>query len=459
MLIYQAAQPHLRLRGRWQLAMPQRYEATTTDAAGRTRTMVVSPAGGQTRIAGKTTSMPKARWQEEREQFYLYYLATLLPLEEPATRLRLATTAADTTLYQVVEASRAGYAPVALYFDRYTHLLSKLVAPRSGPNGQPVRQELELSSYQEAGGGYRPFHVRITQDGQPYCDLRLHTITNQGRTTTDATTFTYPRQPLRVQVDSSFRRGEVQAERLIYSDQGLTKTSAWRVRPAATAASKRPAILYLHWGGGDKDEFLEEALEMAERGFVSLLLDAPFAKPFGPRRDLLQEALPIYREGFMDMLRGVDLLQTDPAVDSTRLYVVGHSYGAHLGGALAGLRPALVRGCVLVAGTAAITRNTERSQGFWARFRRQDPAAFRRFLLSQEPLNAQHYLPAALAPALLQYGRQDEDIDAEEARLYAALWPTGRSETRWYEADHRMQVLQARQDRVAWLSALEARTR
>jgi|GEM_PF-1392274 len=455
--VYRGEQPSIVLQGHWQLEMPGRYQVKTTDQQGRERTMIVSARGGRTIISGQEKPMEKAMWQEEREQFYLYWLATLLPLQEPATRLRVQTTSKDTALYQVVEAQRTGYAPVVLYFDRYTHLLVRLKSPRPGPDGKAVTQIMQLGSYQPVRGCYRPFHIRLTQNQQLYFDLRIEKMSSQGQAVDNATTFAYQRQPLQVQVDSSFVRGEVRAERIVYSDKGQTKTSAWRVRPAASGG-RHAGLLYIHWGGGNKDEFLEEALEMGRRGFVSLLLDAPFAKSFAPERDLIKDALPIYREGFLDMLRGVDLLQADPAVDSTRLYVVGHSYGAHLGGALAGLRPGAIRGCVLMAGSAAITRSTELSGGFWARLRRQKPAEFRQFVLSQEPLDAWHFLAEARAPLLLQYGQQDEyDIGESEARQYAELWPAGLSETRGYQAKHKMDSPEARQDRIDWLSRLEGR--
>jgi pimeloyl-ACP methyl ester carboxylesterase len=197
---------------------------------------------------------------------------------------------------------------------------------------------------------------------------------------------------------------------------------------------------------------------MSSQGFVALLLDAPFAKPFAPKRDMVAEALPLYREGIIDMLRGVDLLKAMSEVDSTRLFVVGHSYGAHLGGVLAGLRPSLVRGCVLMAGSAAITRSTELSrQPYWTKLRQRKPKVFRQFVLNQEPLDARHYLADAQAPVLLQYGLQDEyEMNEPEARQYAALWPTGRSEVRWYTAKHQMESEQARQDRIKWLLQLAA---
>lgn len=42
------------------------------------------------------------------------------------------------------------------------------------------------------------------------------------------------------------------------------------------------AILYMHWGQGNKDEFLSEAVEMAYHGAISIMIDAPRWRPHLP---------------------------------------------------------------------------------------------------------------------------------------------------------------------------------
>ena len=41
-----------------------------------------------------------------------------------------------------------------------------------------------------------------------------------------------------------------------------------------------PAIVYMHWGQGNKGEFLSEAMEMALRGAIGIMIDAPYWRPW-----------------------------------------------------------------------------------------------------------------------------------------------------------------------------------
>jgi dienelactone hydrolase len=100
---------------------------------------------------------------------------------------------------------------------------------------------------------------------------------------------------------------------------------------------KVPAMLCLHQTtgigkgepagvGGKKN--LQYALELAERGYVTLAPDYP---NFGDYK------LDVYARGYdsatmkgiWNHMRGVDLLQALPEVDGERIGVIGHSLGGH----------------------------------------------------------------------------------------------------------------------------------
>ena len=42
------------------------------------------------------------------------------------------------------------------------------------------------------------------------------------------------------------------------------------------------AIVYMHWGQGNRGEFLSEAVEMAQRGAIGIMIDAPYWRPDVP---------------------------------------------------------------------------------------------------------------------------------------------------------------------------------
>jgi dienelactone hydrolase len=100
------------------------------------------------------------------------------------------------------------------------------------------------------------------------------------------------------------------------------------------------AVLFMHWGQGDRTEFLSEALRYAKSGVVSLMIDAPYHRPDSRDFAFIADAAAerdTYIQLVMDLRRGVDVLLAQPGVDDKRVAYVGHSLGATWGGALAGV--------------------------------------------------------------------------------------------------------------------------
>ena len=105
-------------------------------------------------------------------------------------------------------------------------------------------------------------------------------------------------------------------------------------------SSKGPfaAIVYLHWGQGNKGEFLSEAVEMALRGAISFMIDAPYWRPDVPRPAKGKEAESEgdgYMQMVVDLRRAVDVLVSRKDIDGARIGYVGHSLGTTWGAPLA----------------------------------------------------------------------------------------------------------------------------
>src|SRR5213592_2164707 len=97
---------------------------------------------------------------------------------------------------------------------------------------------------------------------------------------------------------------------------------AFLVRGAAVGPARHPAVIFMHWGLGDRHAFLDDALTLSNYGVTSLLIDAPFNRPNGPKdenEDLLQAVA--------DVRKGVDVLSARKDVDPKRIAFVGLSYG------------------------------------------------------------------------------------------------------------------------------------
>src|SRR5215469_13334231 len=99
-----------------------------------------------------------------------------------------------------------------------------------------------------------------------------------------------------------------------------------------------PAIVYMHWGQGNRGEFLSEAVERARRGAVGIMIDAPYWRPDVPPPAKGKEAeseRDSYIQMVVDLRRAVDVLVSRKDVDADRIGYVGHSLGATWGASLA----------------------------------------------------------------------------------------------------------------------------
>jgi dienelactone hydrolase len=90
----------------------------------------------------------------------------------------------------------------------------------------------------------------------------------------------------------------------------------------------------MHWGQGNRGEFLSEAVEMAHRGAIGIMIDAPYWRPDVPSPAKGKEAeseRDNYIQMVADLRRAVDVLTSRKDVDGTRIGYVGHSLGATWG--------------------------------------------------------------------------------------------------------------------------------
>ena len=247
-------------------------------------------------------------------------------------------------------------------------------------------------------------------------------------------------------------RNGVTVRDIAYASPRGGKVTAYLVVP--TGSGPFAGVLFLHPGQGDRSTFLDEAVALARLGAVALSIDGPSRRPpefahHHPRTD--EGFRSRWIQAIVDLRRGLDLLASRPDVDPERIGYVGHSYGATLGGVLAGIERR-ISAYVLMAGLVAHSewwRSGDHEH--YRRFRQQiTQEQLDAFVESMAAFDAIHYIGHAAPAALLfQFARHDEFISAQEAMRYweAASEP---KEMRWYDTDHFFGE-QARQDRVAWL--------
>ncbi|AGC44119.1 hypothetical protein MYSTI_02803 [Myxococcus stipitatus DSM 14675] len=256
--------------------------------------------------------------------------------------------------------------------------------------------------------------------------------------------------PLDVQVVRSQRRGDITVTELTYASPKGGRVPASLVVPPGTGPFA--GVAFQHWGQGTKNEFLDEALTLARSGVVSLLVDAPHVRPEPWRASLQGTALPDTLVKMMvELRRGVDLLASRPEVDAQRLGYVGHSVGAMVGGALAGVEPRL-RAFVLMNGVGDYSRSvleveTETRKQLEGQLSSEDFAAHARKLAALDGVvGVSDAAPRAL---FFQYGRSDPWVTAAQVTAFidAATQP---KLAKFYEGGHELSEA-ARRDRAQWL--------
>lgn len=214
------------------------------------------------------------------------------------------------------------------------------------------------------------------------------------------------------------------------------------------------AIEFVHWGQGNRSEFLSEALFYAKAGVLSLMIDAPYRRAewvSGPSFiDNPQKDFDLYTQLVIDARRGIDLLLSRRDVDPKRLAYVGHSLGATWGGALAGVDKR-VRAVVLIGGLPSIS-DFSADDAYSKEVRQQyKPEQIEKYKQLIGPIDPENFVShAAPTHLFFQFARWDRYISMAAAKRYetAASQP---KKSRQYDTSHEFNDLESWCDRVQWL--------
>ncbi len=146
------------------------------------------------------------------------------------------------------------------------------------------------------------------------------------------------RVPLDVEILETVPVGELTRIKLTYQSDPSDRVPAYLFLPSRSAPGAGPCVLCLHQtfargkdepAGLGGDPRLHYALELARRGYVTLAPDYPsfgeHAYDFGGKSPYASGTM----KAIWDNLRAVDLLESRPEVDASRIGVIGHSLGGH----------------------------------------------------------------------------------------------------------------------------------
>lgn len=205
-------------------------------------------------------------------------------------------------------------------------------------------------------------------------------------------------------------------------------------------------VIFFHWLGkpnADRNEFLEEAVAMAQRGVVSLLVQGryPWLEQWTDAETDRQRVI----EQVVEVRRAIDLLLSQREVDKQRIGFVGHDYGA-MYGAIAASVERRVKAYVLMAGTSSFSTW---SLKYWPATAAKGEETYRRALDEVDPIR--HISRAGRAALLFQFSNTDEFITKETATEFSSA-AGKRREVKWYDTDHQLNIEAARKDRREWLA-------
>jgi cephalosporin-C deacetylase-like acetyl esterase len=233
------------------------------------------------------------------------------------------------------------------------------------------------------------------------------------------------------------------------------RVTAYLVIPSRKG--KFAGVIFMHSRPGSRKNFLDEALQFAKAGVVSLLIDAPFSRTgeskreFDPNVTKPEADRDIYIQTVVDLRRGVDLLLSRSEVDRKRIGFVGHSYGAHTGAVLAGVEKR-IKAYVIMAGAPSLTEFL-RTSTLPAIVKTRDAltkeqqAKYFNILASVDPINyIGHVAPSAL---FFQFGKMDGYPNEESAKVYSENASNPKL-VKFYDAGHALND-EARRDRAEWL--------
>ncbi len=122
-------------------------------------------------------------------------------------------------------------------------------------------------------------------------------------------------------------------------------------------------IILMHGSSGSRETLVPLAEDLVHTGAVVLTISAPSARISG--RDWITFT-PQDREEqiqlMVDLRRGVDLLTQHEKVDPSRLGYIGYSYGAAMGGLLAGIEPRIKAYGLMVGDGGLVNHFTDESE-------------------------------------------------------------------------------------------------
>ena len=210
-------------------------------------------------------------------------------------------------------------------------------------------------------------------------------------------------------------------------------------------------IILMHGSSGSRESLLPLAEDLVHTNAVVLTISGPAARI--PGRSWIHFT-PQDRDEqiqlMVDLRRAVDLLAQYEQIDDARIGYIGYSYGAAMGGLLAGIEPRIKAYGLMVGDGGLVNHFTDEDQAVGG-FETVKPEAREAWLNAMRPIEPIHYVGHATPSALFfQNARYDTLVTEEDALAYQEAGSDPKK-IQWYESGHGLPA-EAYSDMVNWLA-------
>lgn len=255
--------------------------------------------------------------------------------------------------------------------------------------------------------------------------------------------FDYEKADLGIQEIGIEKRGTVTIHDITFVGiPGKNPVKAYLVVPEGSGSFA--GVLWGHWLGhhtSDRKQYLNEAVELASKGVVSLLINAMWAEPSWYENRVLEEDYENSIRQVIEMRRAMDLLMSRENVDKERIAYVGHDYSGMYGSIAAGVEPR-AKTYVFIAVTSSLSD--------WAFFANK-PKSKVEYIRKNAVFELTDFVSELTGSVLCQFSNTDPFIARTDGNLFYNALTVENKERKRYDAEHFMGGDDIKADRTAWL--------
>lgn len=209
-----------------------------------------------------------------------------------------------------------------------------------------------------------------------------------------------------------------------------------------------PAVILMHGAPGTRAVVFERGIIMARSDAVALMIDAPFSRP-GAGQALTFSDRDQQIQLIVDLRRAVDLLAARRDVDARRIAYIGRSYGAAMGGLLAGAEKR-IKAYVLAVGDGGLVSHFTGEDDQNGPLQGLSEEQRKRWLAAMEPIEPIRFVGKAAPSALFfQSARKDQLVPASDATRFQEAGSEPKT-VKWYGSGHQLDD-EAHRDQLEWL--------